>query len=98
MITRLVRMEFEPGLAESFPAVFEKSAAHIRAFPGCQRVQLMRDEALPHIFYTLSAWDSTEHLNAYRHSPLFKATWAEAKALFGGKPMAFSMVAASEQY
>ena len=34
--------------------------------------------------------ENEEALNAYRHSELFRSTWAKTKVLFAEKPIAFS--------
>ena len=44
------------------------------------------------ICFTYSIWDNEEALNNYRHSELFKNTWAKTKILFDGKPEAWSTI------
>ncbi len=91
MITRIVRMEFQPKHADEFLAHFNTIKTLIRNFPGVRHLELHRDADLPHVFYTYSVWDGEEELETYRHSELFKTTWAQAKTWFGGKPQAFSL-------
>lgn len=91
MITRIVRMEFKPEHTDAFLAHFNSIKTLIRNFPGVQHLELHRDAGLPHVFYTYSVWDGEEDLETYRHSELFKTTWAQAKTWFGGKPQAFSL-------
>lgn len=91
MITRIVRMSFRAEEKENFEAIFAASKGKIRAMPGCRYLSLHRDHHDPSVYYTLSKWDSQADLDGYRHSELFKATWAKTKALFKEKPSAHSL-------
>ena len=62
---------------------------------GCQHVELLRDAAMPTIFFTLSLWDTEGSLEAYRQSELFRTTWAKTKILFADKPTAWTMTVIS---
>lgn len=90
MIIRIVKMKFKPETVEDFENVFHQSADQIRAFPGNKGLQLLQCEDDKTIFFTYSFWENDNALQAYRHSPLFEATWAKTKILFGGKPEAWS--------
>jgi len=92
MIKRIVRMEFRPEEVDTFLAIFNASKAQIRHFPGVHSLELLRDQQHAHVFYTLSLWESTDALNAYRHSELFGSVWPRTKALFAARPQAFSLV------
>jgi quinol monooxygenase YgiN len=91
MITRIVKLTFEPQNVDEFQAIFNRSSALIRAFEGCQGVRLMRDLDNPFIFFTISIWDSEAHLNRYRKSEFFIATWASTKKLFAAPAIAHSL-------
>jgi len=91
MIYRLVKMEFDEANAERFLEVFESSKENIRAFKGCEHLQLWRDENDPNIFFTYSHWLDSEALNNYRNSDLFKDTWAKTKILFRARAQAWSV-------
>ena len=91
MLTRIVRMTFRPDELGTFHAIFEASKEQIRAFPGCQHVELLYDLDVPNVRVTYSLWESPEALDAYRHSAFFQATWAKTKVLFSEKPVAFSL-------
>ena len=91
MITRVVRLSFDPNKLTDFYKVFEASKIHIAAFEGCHGLQLMQDATEKNVLYTLSHWDNEECLNKYRFSDLFKVTWSETKILFNNKPQAFSL-------
>ena len=91
MITRIVRMQFRKGEREAFLAIFNASKHRIRQFEGCQHLSLYNEADLPDVFFTYSIWTSPAHLDAYRNSELFQATWTETKALFADKAQAWSM-------
>jgi heme-degrading monooxygenase HmoA len=91
MIQRIVKLTFREETADVFiETVFEPSKNAIRAFAGCYSMQLLRDTKNPCLMFTYSVWDSAEALEAYRQSELFEKTWEKTKALFGGKPEAWS--------
>ncbi len=90
MIIRIVRMTFQEDKIEEFLNIFNRSKQYIRAFDGCQHLELLRDKNAPNILMTYSYWDSENHLNIYRDSELFKSTWAATIVLFSDKPVAFS--------
>jgi heme oxygenase (mycobilin-producing) len=90
MIKRLVKLTFQADKTDEFIHIFETSKDKIRAMSGCQHVELLRDATTPNIFFTLSLWDTEGSLNAYRHSDLFRTTWAKTKVLFSDKPAAWT--------
>ena len=92
MITRVVKMTFKTESVQGFKEIFYASQKLIRAFDGCNRVDLMRDLNNECVFFTLSFWDSEEDLNAYRQSYLFKNTWSKVKPLFSEKAEAWSLI------
>jgi quinol monooxygenase YgiN len=91
MITRIVRMHFRPEERGAFLDIFNTSKHLIRQFDGCQQLNLYTEAGRPEVFFTFSIWQSAAHLDAYRNSELFRETWAQTKALFAGKPQAWSM-------
>ncbi len=84
-------MHFKPENVEAFLDIFRASKPKIQAFEGCYGVELYQDPAHDNIRFTLSKWESEDHLNTYRHSELFEGTWAATKALFDGKPLAYTL-------
>lgn len=92
MLVRIVRMTFQEDKLAHFHAIFDQSKHLIRAFPGNQHLQLLRDPDQPGVRMTYSLWDSADALDAYRQSTLFRTTWAATKLLFADKPSAFSGV------
>ncbi len=92
MIKRFVKLTFRPEATQAFlDEVFAPSKERIRAFPGCQHMELLRHTELPNVMFTFSIWDSEEALDNYRQSDLFRDTWAKTKALFAEKAEAWSM-------
>lgn len=84
-------MEFKAGEEQNFLSIFESSCEKIRAFPGCEHLQLWRDERNVSVFFTFSLWRDVEALEEYRHSELFQSTWKKTKALFAAKAQAWSL-------
>lgn len=92
MVHRIVKLTFLPENIEAFKTLFERVKNHIAQFEGCTDVKLLQCIHQPEVFFTFSIWKSEAHLNNYRHSALFDDTWTQTKALFGGKPEAWSTV------
>jgi heme-degrading monooxygenase HmoA len=91
MIKRIVKLSFREDETENFIQIFQDSKDKIRARKGCLYLELLRGKRDSNIFFTYSFWESEDDLNAYRHSDLFKTTWAKTKALFSAKPEAWSV-------
>ncbi|TGE25345.1 antibiotic biosynthesis monooxygenase [Hymenobacter aquaticus] len=96
MLTRIVRMTFQPEKVADFLAIFQDSENKIRNMPGCRHLELWQDADLPHVYCTHSRWDSATDLNNYRHSALFGQVWPATKALFAAPPLAFSVYPAGQ--
>ena len=90
MITRIVRMTFDPKYKEAFINQFIEVRISILEMKGCLDVELYHDSKFPNIMTTISKWDSEEDLNNYRQSELFMNTWRKTKAMFCSKPIAQS--------
>lgn len=84
-------MSFEPSKIKEFLSNFETNKDKIRAFEGCNFLELYRDQNNTNIFFTYSYWSSETSLENYRHSDLFKSVWAKTKPLFNAKPEAWSV-------
>jgi quinol monooxygenase YgiN len=91
MLTRVVKMHFSPTFITQFSALFAATQEKIRAFEGCQSVQLLQHESDPSLFFTISKWESAQHLENYRNSELFINTWAQVKPHFISKAEAWSL-------
>lgn len=92
MIKRIVKMTFRPDGLETFlQQVFEESKHQIRAFPGCQHMELLQCTDDPATLFTLSLWDDEAALERYRQSELFRRTWARTKVLFAQRAEAWTV-------
>lgn len=88
---RIVKMTFQESKVGTFLKNFEANKSKIRAFEGCQHLELWRDKKEKNTFFTYSIWDNEASLEKYRHSELFKSVWAKTKVLFDEKPTAWSV-------
>ena len=91
MFVRIVKMSFEASKIDTFLANFETKKHYIRAYEGCQLLELYRDKHNTNVFFTYSYWNSETDLESYRQSDLFKTVWAQTKPLFNAKPKAWSV-------
>lgn len=91
MLIRIVRMHFTEAGAGEFLEIFETHKKQIRNFPGCLKLQLLRDVHQKTCFTTLSHWDEEASLERYRKSELFGLVWVRVKKLFARQPEAFSL-------
>ena len=90
MIVRIVKLSFKPEEVDNFLTIFNESKELIRATKGCLRLELLQQTDQPNVLSTYSWWESETDLENYRHSELFKTTWAKTKPLFNDKPQAWS--------
>lgn len=91
MITRIVKMTFEPERVADFLENFHKHKHQIRNFEGCQHLQLLQEEGKSNVYFTYSWWDASSTLENYRHSQLFREVWSFTKTLFSEPPQAWSL-------
>src|SRR5258705_2565167 len=91
MITRLVKLQFQSARVPEFLALFHSVEDEIRAFPGCQMLNLFQDSMKKDIYFTYSEWNSIEDLETYRSSSLFEATWSKTKTYFSKPAEAWSL-------
>jgi len=91
MIKRIVKLTIKEEHISEFFKIFEDSKKKIAAQPGCHYVEMLQDENDPRLCFTYSMWDDQESLDAYRKSVLFGGVWPATKALFDGKPEAWSL-------
>jgi hypothetical protein len=83
-------MTFRPEEADNFLKLFNSQKEKIRAFPGCQYLELWQDHTHHNVFTTHSHWDGMEDLQNYRNSSLFKEVWSQTKVLFSERAEAHS--------
>ncbi|PIA80349.1 antibiotic biosynthesis monooxygenase [Gaetbulibacter sp. 4G1] len=91
MFVRIVKMSFNETAIEEFLKNFDANKNKIRAFKGCNFLELYRDKNNTNIFFTYSYWNSEDDLEAYRQSDLFKNVWSKTKPLFNASPEAWSV-------
>lgn len=91
MLIRFVKMTFKEEFVEDFLAHFDKNKEQIKAFKGCEYLQVLRDKNNPNIIFSHSWWISEEDLNNYRTSEFFGGVWKRSKQLFAAKPEAWSL-------
>ena len=54
MLVRIVKLSFERSMIDDFLINFEQNKDKIRAFEGCEFLELYRDQNQTHIFFTYS--------------------------------------------
>lgn len=91
MIKRIVKMTFQEEKIPDFLKNFNEVKDKIRAKEGCHHLELWRATKPSNVLFTYSYWETEAHLNAYRHSDLFRNVWAKTKILFADKPQAWSV-------
>lgn len=91
MFVRIVKMDFNPNKISDFLEIFNTNKLKIRAFTGCQFLELYQDKTKPNIFFTYSYWEDESALEKYRNSELFIKVWSQTRLLFNNKPEAWSV-------
>ncbi len=90
MIVRMVKMTVQEDKIEAYKAYTAILKPRIRAFEGCQHLDLLQDINQRNIFFSYSLWDTEEHLNTYRKSEFFQDLWGKVKPMFKAKTEAWS--------
>lgn len=91
MITRVVRLTFQPQYTETFIEIMLQHHQLIRNFQGCYDLNSYQDTKEPNVFFTISVWQDESYLNDYRHSEFFQTLWGKLKPMFAEKALAHSM-------
>jgi quinol monooxygenase YgiN len=91
MITRIVKLTFQPEKVSEFLKLFEATKSQIAAFEGCESLQLMKAEGSDNVFFTVSEWQAASYLEAYRKSDFFTDLWNNTKIHFAAQPEAWSL-------
>ncbi len=91
MVTRIVRMHFTNEGIKLFNELFKKHKIAMESVNGCQSLELFSDLDNQNSVATISKWQSTEHLEAYRNSELFTTIWKKIKPHFTEKAEAFTL-------
>lgn len=93
MITRIVKLEFQPDKIDDFLTFFDGIKEIVNTFPGCKGMKLYRDIEQPTIVMTYSHWETAEALENYRISGAFGKIWPTIKPWFSARPQAWSVQA-----
>ncbi len=96
MVIRIVKMTFKTDSTDQFLAIFDTYKERIRSAEGCSHLKLLRDDAMPNIFFTYSIWDDPKYLEKYRTSPTFGEVWPQVKPLFAAPTEAWTTQALHE--
>lgn len=90
-LTRVVKLTLDPQYIEDFKNIFIEHQTGIAQMQGCLHLQALQDHKEPHIFFTISKWESEHALDNYRYSAFFKTLWSKVKPMFIAKAMAHSL-------
>ncbi len=91
MIVRIVKMIFKEEKLEEFFEYLKKNQHRIKAFEGCEMVEILQDKKNPAIVLTHSHWKDESYLEKYRVSEVFKEIWGNTKIHFAEKPEAWTL-------
>lgn len=91
MIRRVVKMVFKTEEIDRFQSLFEEKKDLIKGSEGCLFLQLLQDNQDERVHFTISDWESDQHLQNYRNSQLFGETWKVTKSLFEEQAQAWSL-------
>ncbi len=90
MIRRIVKLSFHIEKVEEIHRFLKGKVDSIRAVDGCEYLEIVQDRKNKGLIFTLSHWQSEDHLNAYRKSEVFGGVWPILKASFNAPPEAYS--------
>lgn len=91
MLIRVVKLSIKPESVDAFLSNFEQVRSTIIGFDGCHYLELLSDTERESIFFTYSHWESDQHLEAYRNSPIFSDIWRTTKTMFDQPAQAWSL-------
>lgn len=82
MITRIVKLTIKDSKIAEFRKFANIERQKVKSFDGCHNLDFFNDTKFRNVFFTISYWNSEEHLNNYRESDFFKHTWNQIKGWF----------------
>lgn len=91
MITRIVKLTFQPDKIDNFIRFFDTINTRVSTFENCYGMRLMQEKDKPYVVFTYSLWESEDALNKYRDSELFQGVWSTIKPWFGEKAEAWTV-------
>jgi quinol monooxygenase YgiN len=84
-ITRISNFEAREGMADKLHAFLLSIKPHIEKSPGCESLQLLRNQQNANLFVVIEAWSSIEaHRASLKNAPTEKL--GEAMLLLAGPP------------
>lgn len=90
MLIRVVKMVFRPGFVDTFMSMMAENAGRIRAFDGCEHLEILQDRNDGSTVFTYSHWRDEHALENYRNSDTFRELWSFGRGQFAEKPAAWS--------
>jgi quinol monooxygenase YgiN len=91
MIKRLVLLVVKQESIADFEYYFSEIKNRVIGVKGCEHLELLKDTAKPHVYFTLSIWSCQEDLQAYLSSALFKQLWPEIKKHLAERAVVWSL-------
>ena len=91
MITRIVMLNFQPDRVDEFLEIFYQNKQVLAKSDGCIRLEIFKSTNDTDTYFTISNWQSEDHLEMYRQSELFKYIWSKVKPLFNNKAQAWTL-------
>ena len=91
MITRIVMLNFKPDKVAEFLEIFNQNKQVLANSDGCICLEIFESTSDIDTYFTISNWQSVEHLERYRQSELFKEIWSKVKPLFNNKAQAWTL-------
>lgn len=91
MITRIVMLNFQPNKVAEFLEIFTQNKQLLAKSNGCIRLEIFESTSDNDTYFTISNWQSEEHLERYRQSDIFKEIWSKVKPLFNNKAQAWTL-------
>ncbi|MFM6953365.1 MAG: putative quinol monooxygenase [Sphingobacteriaceae bacterium] len=91
MITRVVKLSFQPDKTAFFLRIFNQYQQLLAQSEGCTSLSLLKDVSGTSTYFTISKWNSEADLERYRQSTLFREIWRQVKPLFAEPAAAWSL-------
>lgn len=91
MITRIVKLTFNPDRISEFLSEFEKVKSRVVNSEGCVSMKLLQNQSNPCEFFTHSIWINEKALETYRSSETFIQLWSIIKPMFASKAEAWTL-------
>ena len=77
--------------SDEFLEIFNQNKQVLAKSDGCIRLEIFKSTNDTDTYFTISNWQSEDHLEMYRQSELFKDIWSKVKPLFNNKAQAWTL-------